>query len=225
MKTNEPRRSPTTTSFSLFVKGGADFAGERFGCARRWISPRSSRRWRKVASRRPSCLDLPGCLPTCRANLDRTTAHDHAFRDPASCHTAPKRCTTSSPTCRPTPPFLPWGLGRRRGTLARRERGIDRRRGGRPRDLVQGVPRTLPAAGCASGPSGGSRPNTSRGRSATCARSGSSPRPRRSLRGAFSSSISSFATGMLGAAAGLFFEDAMQRIVRAFERRAAELYG
>lgn len=34
-----------------------------------------------------------------------------------------------------------------------------------------------------------------------------------------------FKNKMLGAAAGLFFEDAMQRIVRAFERRAAELYG
>lgn len=34
-----------------------------------------------------------------------------------------------------------------------------------------------------------------------------------------------FRNKMLGAAAGLFFEDAMQRIVRAFERRAAELYG
>ncbi len=34
-----------------------------------------------------------------------------------------------------------------------------------------------------------------------------------------------FRNKVLGAAAGLFFEDAMQRIVRAFERRAAELYG
>ncbi|MEO1239088.1 MAG: type II toxin-antitoxin system RatA family toxin [Pseudomonadota bacterium] len=34
-----------------------------------------------------------------------------------------------------------------------------------------------------------------------------------------------FKNRVLGAAAGLFFEDAMQRIVRAFERRAAELYG
>lgn len=34
-----------------------------------------------------------------------------------------------------------------------------------------------------------------------------------------------FKNKVLGAAAGLFFEDAMQRIVRAFERRAAELYG
>ena len=34
-----------------------------------------------------------------------------------------------------------------------------------------------------------------------------------------------FRNRVLGAAAGLFFEDAMQRIVRAFERRAAELYG
>ena len=34
-----------------------------------------------------------------------------------------------------------------------------------------------------------------------------------------------FRNRMLGAAAGLFFEDAMQRIVRAFERRADALYG
>ncbi len=34
-----------------------------------------------------------------------------------------------------------------------------------------------------------------------------------------------FRNRVLGAAAGLFFEDAMQRIVRAFERRAADLYG
>lgn len=34
-----------------------------------------------------------------------------------------------------------------------------------------------------------------------------------------------FRNKVLGAAAGVFFNDAMQRIVRAFERRAAELYG
>lgn len=34
-----------------------------------------------------------------------------------------------------------------------------------------------------------------------------------------------FRNKVLGAAAGLFFEDAMQRVVRAFERRATELYG
>lgn len=34
-----------------------------------------------------------------------------------------------------------------------------------------------------------------------------------------------FRNRVLGAAAGVFFNDAMQRIVRAFERRAAELYG
>ena len=34
-----------------------------------------------------------------------------------------------------------------------------------------------------------------------------------------------FRSRLLGAAASAFFYDAMQRIVRAFERRAAELYG
>ena len=34
-----------------------------------------------------------------------------------------------------------------------------------------------------------------------------------------------FRNRMLGAAAGMFFQDAMQRVVRAFERRAADLYG
>ncbi|MDJ1007145.1 MAG: type II toxin-antitoxin system RatA family toxin [Paracoccaceae bacterium] len=34
-----------------------------------------------------------------------------------------------------------------------------------------------------------------------------------------------FRNKVLGAAAGVFFNDAMQRIVRAFERRAAQLYG
>lgn len=34
-----------------------------------------------------------------------------------------------------------------------------------------------------------------------------------------------FKSRILGAAARTFFQDAMQRIVRAFERRAAELYG
>lgn len=34
-----------------------------------------------------------------------------------------------------------------------------------------------------------------------------------------------FRSRILGSAAGMFFNDAMQRIVRAFERRAAELYG
>lgn len=34
-----------------------------------------------------------------------------------------------------------------------------------------------------------------------------------------------FRNKVLGAAAGVFFNDAMQRIVRAFERRAVELYG
>jgi len=34
-----------------------------------------------------------------------------------------------------------------------------------------------------------------------------------------------FRSRLLGAAASTFFYDAMQRIVRAFERRAAELYG
>ncbi|TDL83591.1 type II toxin-antitoxin system RatA family toxin [Palleronia sediminis] len=34
-----------------------------------------------------------------------------------------------------------------------------------------------------------------------------------------------FKSRILGSAASMFFNDAMQRIVRAFERRAAELYG
>ncbi|SEM87037.1 coenzyme Q-binding protein COQ10 [Palleronia salina] len=34
-----------------------------------------------------------------------------------------------------------------------------------------------------------------------------------------------FKSRILGSAANMFFNDAMQRIVRAFERRAAELYG
>lgn len=34
-----------------------------------------------------------------------------------------------------------------------------------------------------------------------------------------------FRSRILGSAAGMFFNDAMHRIVRAFERRAAELYG
>ena len=124
-------------------------------------------------------------------------------------------------------PGVPALVRRRAGpqahAAARRRRRGD---GGRPRRLVQGLPREVRQPGdAAARRRAPSTSSTSRGRSATCRTTGaSSPRTTATCTIDFFVDFE-FRSAILQKLIGLVFHEAMLRIVRAFEKRAEALYG